>query len=60
MQMTALEWEIVAAAMDAEPTSYKDEESWRKNLWNHIGDDLKATGAVELVVKHEGRWQWTG
>lgn len=59
-QGTAEAGDIVAAAYEAEPDSYASEASWRSNLWNNVGGDLRETGAVELVSKPQGRWKWVG
>jgi hypothetical protein len=51
--------EIAEAARDVEP-AYASAQSWRSNLWNNIGTDLRETGAVELAEKSRGRWRWVG
>jgi hypothetical protein len=50
--------EIAEAARKAEPV-YASAKSWRSNLWNNVGKELRKTGAVELAEKSRGRWRWT-
>jgi len=52
--------EIAEAARESEPWG-DDAGSWRSNIWNEVGVELRETGAVELDDPPQaGRWRWTG